>query len=95
MPCIGVVDRFDEYFGRLQVQLSNWFGRQLDGKPPRANASTERAVQELAKSIDQLEQLLGPDLSARFYEMNRFDCRFYAQTASMAERQILKSQGAF
>jgi hypothetical protein len=87
LPCIGVVDRFDSYFARLQGELSRWLGCHLEGKAPRANASPERPRLALAQAVNQTEQLLGSQLLQRFVEMNYFDYRLYMQAAAMAADQ--------
>ena len=87
LPCIGVVDQFDRYFARLQIELSGWLGRSLRREPPRANISPERPRLKLPEAVRQIERMLGPKLLRRFVEMNEFDYRLYKRAAVMAKSQ--------
>lgn len=84
LPCVGVVDRFQDYFVRLRSELSRWAGQPLDGQTPRENTSPERPQLDLTAAVSSAERELGPKLLEKFRAANELDYQLYSVVESMA-----------
>lgn len=85
LPIPAVVEGFDSFVARFRPALENWLGKPVEMPATAWENRSGLPTRKLEDRVAHLEDLLGQDLAARFYEANACDYRLYQHALRLVQ----------